>query len=69
MPLEEKKYLKEAVLDRGLEGLQKTGKTMEQRYLPAEETRVLLAKGGPQKRRRKVKIGKGKKARIVDIFD
>lgn len=44
---------------------------MEQRYLaPLEqETRVLLAKGGPQKIKRKVKIGKGKKARIVDIFD
>lgn len=42
---------------------------MEQKYLPTEETRVLLAKGGPQKRKRKVIIGKGKKARIVDISD
>lgn len=66
-----KKSLKEAVLDRGLEGLQKTGKTMEHKYLaPLEqETRVLLAKGGPHKRKRKVKVGKGKKARTVDIFD
>lgn len=65
-----KKSFKKAVLNRGFEGLQKTEKTMEQKYLPVEETRVLLAKGGPQKRkRRKVKTGKGKKARIVDIFD
>lgn len=66
-----KKSLKEAVLDRGLEGLQKTGKTMEHKYLaPLEqETRVLLAKGGPHKRKRKVKVGNGKKARTVDIFD
>lgn len=38
------------------------------------ETKLLsssiLAKGGPHKRkRRKVKIGTGKKARLVDIFD
>lgn len=65
------KSLKEAVLDRGLEGLQKTGKTMEHKYLAPlkQETRVLLAKGGPHKRKRKVKVGKGKKARTVDIFD
>lgn len=59
MPLEEKKSLKKAVLDRGLEGLQKTGKTMKQKYLALleQETRVLLAKGGPHKRKRKVKVG------------
>lgn len=64
--LEGKKSLKEAVLNRGLEGLQKTGQTMENKLLSSP----ILAKGGPHKRkRRKVKIGTGKKARIVDIFD
>lgn len=51
MPLEETNIFKKAVLDQGLEGLQKTGKTMEQKYLPAAEIRVLLAKGGRQKRK------------------
>lgn len=64
--LEGKKSLKEAVLNRGLEGLQKTGQTMETKLLSSS----ILAKGGPHKRkRRKVKIGTGKKARLVDIFD
>lgn len=58
MPLEEKHIFKKAVLDQGLEGLQKPGKTMEQKYLPVAEIRVLLAKGGRQKRkRRRKKIG------------
>lgn len=59
------KSLKEAVVNRGMEGLQKTGETMETKLLSSP----ILAKNGPQKRKRKIKLGTGKKARTIDIFD
>lgn len=87
------KSLKESVVKRGQEGLQKTGMSMEEKLLGtptvAKRTRKrtpqILARGGPRtggissstsssssnirKRKRTIKLGTGKKARTIDIFD
>lgn len=68
------KSLKESVVKRGQEGLQKTGMSMEEKLLGNPQ---ILARGGPKtngssnkrKRKRTIKLGTGKKARTIDIFD
>lgn len=61
----EGKKIKEAGINRAIEGIQKVEKKLEKK-LPSP---VILAKGGPQKRKRTIKVGSGKKARLMDIFD
>lgn len=61
----EGKKLKEAGISRAIEGIQKVEKKLETK-LPSP---VILAKGGPRKRKRTIKVGSGKKARLMDIFD
>lgn len=84
------KSLKESVVKRGQEGLQKTGMSMEEKLLGTptvakrtpKRTPQILARGGPKtggisgssssnirKRKRTIKLGTGKKARTIDIFD
>lgn len=91
------KSLKESVVKRGQEGLQKTGMSMEEKLLGTptvakrNSKRVpnrapqILARGGPKtggissstsssgsnkrKTKRTIKLGTGKKARTIDIFD
>lgn len=87
------KSLKESVVKRGQEGLQKTGMSMEEKLLgtptvakrTSKRTPQILARGGPRtggissstsssgsnkrKTKRTIKLGTGKKARTIDIFD
>lgn len=57
------KNIKEASVARAIEGIQKAEQNLG-------KTLPILAKGGPtKKRKRTIKVGTGKKARLMDIFD
>lgn len=57
------KNIKEASVARAIQGIQKAEQNLG-------KTLPILAKGGPtKKRKRTIKVGTGKKARLMDIFD